>query len=150
MRDAGQEQVQSNWVAIGTPDSGRCADDGSEPENRKRRHDTLPGFPDFPRAMSTALATAQTRYLRSLAHSLKPVILVGAKGVTPALLAELELALEHHELIKIRLAAPDRDERDAWVAAIVDASRAALVQRVGNIATLFRARRKDPGIILPR
>ena len=100
--------------------------------------------------MPTLLASAQKRYLRSLAHDLKPVILVGTKGVTPALLAELDLALEHHELVKLKFAAPDRDERDAWLAQIVTASGAALVQRVGNVATLFRARRKDPGIVLPR
>ncbi len=100
--------------------------------------------------MPTALAAAQKRYLRSLAHDLKPVILVGAKGVTPAMLAELELALEHHELVKVKFAAPDRDARDAWNEAMIEASGAALVQRVGNVATVFRARRKDPGIVLPR
>ncbi|HEY2347097.1 MAG TPA: ribosome assembly RNA-binding protein YhbY [Xanthomonadaceae bacterium] len=100
--------------------------------------------------MPTVLAASQNRYLRSLAHTLKPVILVGGKGVSPALLGELESALEHHELIKVKVAAADRDERDAWVGEIVEASGAALVQRVGNIATLFRARRKDPGIVLPR
>jgi RNA-binding protein len=98
----------------------------------------------------SALATAQKRYLRTLAHNLKPVILVGAKGVTPALLAELQGALEHHELIKVKVAAEDRDERDAWVAEIATKADAALVQRVGNVATLFRARRKNPGIVLPR
>ena len=100
--------------------------------------------------MPTAVTTAQRRYLRSLAHAIKPVILVGAKGVTPALLAELEIAIEHHELIKLKIAAGDRDERDAWLQSIVESTSVALVQRVGNIATLFRARSKDPGIILPR
>ena len=78
------------------------------------------------------------------------MILVGAKGVTPALLAELDGALEHHELIKVKIAAGDRDERDAWVAQVAKGADAALVQRVGNVATLFRARRKNPGIVLPR
>ena len=103
------------------------------------------------RAVATiALAAAQKRYLRSLTHTLKPVILVGAKGVTPALLAELDSALEHHELIKVKVAAEDRDARDACIAEIVKAANAALVQRVGNIASLFRPRRKNPGIVLPR
>ena len=100
--------------------------------------------------MPIAPATSQKRYLRTLAHNLKPVILVGAKGVTPALLAELGGALEHHELIKVKIAAEDRDERDAWVAEIVKGADAALIQRVGNVATLFRPRRKNPGIVLPR
>jgi RNA-binding protein len=96
------------------------------------------------------IATAQKRYLRTLAHTIKPVILVGAKGVTPALLAELNNALEHHELIKVKVAAEDRDERDAWVAGIVKGADAALIQRVGNVATMFRPRKKNPGIVLPR
>jgi RNA-binding protein len=113
-------------------------------------HDTLSARSTVPKRMPIALAAAQKRYLRSLAHDLKPVILVGAKGVTPALLAELDLALEHHELVKLKIAAGDRDERDAWVEEIVKATGVALVQRVGNIATVFRARRKNPGIVLPR
>ena len=100
--------------------------------------------------MPTVLASAQRRYLRALAHALKPVILVGAKGVTPALLGELEAALELHELIKLKIAAGDREERDAWLDGIVKATHVALVQRVGNVATVFRARKKDPGIVLPR
>jgi RNA-binding protein len=100
--------------------------------------------------MPIALAAAQKRYLRTLAHSLKPVILVGAKGVTAGLLTELAGALEHHELIKVKVAAEDRDERDAWIAQIVKSADAALVQRVGNTAVVFRPRRKDPGIVLPR
>jgi len=100
--------------------------------------------------MPTTLSPAQKRYLRSLAHDLKPVILVGAKGVTAALQAELERALEQHELVKIKLSAPDRDEREVWIASLVDAAGVALVQRVGHIATVYRGRRKDPAIILPR
>ena len=100
--------------------------------------------------MPSPVSPTQRRYLRSLAHALKPVILVGVKGVTPALLAELGIALEHHELVKVKIAAGDRDERDTWLEAIVDGADAALIQRVGNIATLFRARKKNPGIVLPR
>jgi RNA-binding protein len=100
--------------------------------------------------MPISVSPTQRRYLRSLAHALKPVILVGAKGVTPALLAELGIALEHHELVKVKIAAGNRDERDEWLQKIADGSDAALIQRVGNIATLFRARKKNPGIVLPR
>ena len=100
--------------------------------------------------MPIPLATSQKRYLRGLAHNLKPVILVGAKGITPALLAELGGALEHHELVKVKIAAEDRDERDAWIVASVEGADAALIQRVGNVATLFRPRKKNPGIVLPR
>ena len=96
------------------------------------------------------LAAAQKRYLRGLAHDLKPVILVGAKGVTEALVAELDLALERHELVKVRVAAEDRDERDAWIEDLVARSGAASIQRVGHVVTLYRPSREKPQIALPR
>ena len=49
------------------------------------------------------LTSFQKRYLRGLAHSLSPVVMLGQKGVTPSLVAELGLALNHHELVKVRL-----------------------------------------------
>jgi RNA-binding protein len=100
--------------------------------------------------MPTTLAASQKRYLRSLAHSLKPVILVGAKGVSPSVLSELDGALEHHELIKVRVVAEDRETRDAWIDALLEGSDAVLVQRIGHIACLYRPRLKDPAIVLPR
>ena len=100
--------------------------------------------------MSLALSNAQKRYLRGLAHDLKPVVLVGAKGVTPALLAELDQALEQHELLKVKVAAEDRETRDAWIEALVEPSRAALVGRIGHIAVLYRRRQDKPLVILPK
>jgi len=100
--------------------------------------------------MPAALSNAQKRYLRGLAHDLKPVILVGAKGVTAALLAELDLALEQHELIKARVAAEDRETRDQWIAALVDGAQAALIGRIGHVAVLYRARKDKPQVILPK
>jgi RNA-binding protein len=100
--------------------------------------------------MSTALSNAQKRYLRGLAHDLKPIVLVGAKGVTPAVLAELELALEQHELLKVRVAASDRDERDTWIAALAENSGAAVAGRIGHVAILYRRRQDKPLVILPK
>lgn len=100
--------------------------------------------------MPPAITASQKRYLRGLAHDLKPVILVGGKGVTDAVVAELDLALERHELLKVKIAAGDRDTRDAWIVTLVERSQAALVQRVGNIATLYRVSSDKPGIELPR
>jgi RNA-binding protein len=113
-------------------------------------HDTLTGPFSSEIAMSTALTNAQKRYLRGLAHDLRPVLLVGAKGVTPAVLSELDLALEQHELIKIRVAAGDRDERDAWIGALVEASGASLAGRIGHVAILYRRSADKPFVILPR
>jgi RNA-binding protein len=100
--------------------------------------------------MSTALSNPQKRYLRGLAHDLKPVLLVGAKGVTPGVLAELDAALEQHELIKVRIAASDREEREAWIDALVEGGDAALAGRIGHVAILYRRRKDKPFVILPR
>ena len=100
--------------------------------------------------MATALTNPQKRYLRGLAHDLKPVVLVGAKGVTPAGLAELDLALEQHELVKVRVAASDRDEREAWIAALVEGSGAGLAGRIGHVAIMYRRSQDKPFVILPR
>lgn len=96
------------------------------------------------------LNNAQIRYLRSLGHALRPVIMVGGKGVTPALLAELGLALDQHELIKVKVAAGDRDLRDQWIGQLIADSQARLVQRIGNIALLYRRNPDRSQIVLPQ
>ncbi|HLU12521.1 MAG TPA: ribosome assembly RNA-binding protein YhbY [Arenimonas sp.] len=100
--------------------------------------------------MSSALSNPQKRYLRGLAHGLKPVLMVGAKGVTDPLLAEAELVLEQHELVKVKVAAGDRELRDQWIAELCERSGAALVDRIGNIAVLYRRSREMPLIALPK
>ena len=96
------------------------------------------------------LTSSQKRYLRGLAHPLHPLVMVGQKGVTAPLLAELAIALEHHELVKVKIANEDRDERSEWTAELLDKSGAELVQSVGRVATLYRRRRDKPAITLPK
>ena len=100
--------------------------------------------------MPTPLSNAQKRYLRGLAHDLKAIIQVGAKGVTPALLAELGLALEQHELVKVKVAAEDRETRDAWIEAFATETDSALVGRIGHTAVLYRRSADKPLVILPK
>lgn len=100
--------------------------------------------------MSQTLSAAQKRHLRSLAHDLKPVILMGAKGLTDALVAELNIALDHHELVKVKLAGEDREARAEVLNQLLVDTDAALVQHMGNMATLFRRNREKPLIVLPR
>lgn len=100
--------------------------------------------------MPTELTNAQTRFLRGHAHGLKALLQVGAKGVTEAVVAEVDGALEHHELIKVRVTASDRDARDAMIADLKQRCDAALVQRIGNIAVLYRPSRDKRQIVLPR
>lgn len=96
------------------------------------------------------ISPAQKRYLRGLAHSLSPVVLLGQKGVTPAVIAELKLALDHHELLKLRLSGADKEERAAQIATLVDATGAETVQVIGHTATLWKRNEKEPRLPLPR
>lgn len=100
--------------------------------------------------MSIALTNAQTRFLRGQAHDLKAMLQVGGKGITEALAAEVDNALEHHELIKVKVAGEDRDQRDAMIAELSSRTGAALVQRIGHTAVLYRPSKDKRHIVLPR
>ncbi|KKD01658.1 MULTISPECIES: ribosome assembly RNA-binding protein YhbY [Photobacterium] len=95
------------------------------------------------------LSTKQKQYLKGLAHSLKPVVLMGANGLTEAVLSEIELALNHHELIKVKVAAEERETKQLIVDAIVRETQAEKVQVIGNILVLYR-QSEDRKIELPR
>jgi RNA-binding protein len=97
-----------------------------------------------------ALSPSQRRYLRSLAHDLSPVILMGAKGATEAVLKELDLALTHHELVKVKLSGGDKDERQAQIDFLIEGTQAESVQQIGHIVVLFRRNEDEPKLALPR
>jgi len=96
------------------------------------------------------LSDSQRRHLRGLAHHLKPVVMVGQDGLKASVLAEVDAALTAHELIKVKVAAADREERAALIAEITATADAELVQSIGHVAALFRRNRKKPRIALPR
>jgi len=82
------------------------------------------------------------RELRSRGHTLKPVVSIGNAGLSAAVLRELELSLEHHELMKIRIGGAGREQRGQMIAAICEQLDAELVQAVGHIALIYRERRE--------
>ena len=84
------------------------------------------------------LSENDTRALRAAAHKLKPIVLIGKAGVTDAVLAELNIALGHHELIKIKVPGEDRAARRVAIDAVAKQSDAQLVQVIGHIAVLYR------------
>lgn len=86
------------------------------------------------------MQAAERRRLRAQAHSLRPVVLVGAAGLTDAVLAEIDGALTAHELIKIRLRLEEREQREAAAAQIAERLGATQVQRVGHVFTYYRPR----------
>lgn len=84
------------------------------------------------------LNSKQRQFLKAQAHALNPVILVGDAGLSDNLLAELDRALGHHELIKVRLPASEREERDTLAQAIVDRSGSEMVQQIGRVLVIYR------------
>ena len=95
------------------------------------------------------LFETQKKFLRGLGHQLKPVILVGDAGLTEALLNEFCSTIEHHELIKVRVRAGDRETRDSIISDICNRGSAALVTRIGNVALVYRRNDEKPQIPLP-
>ena len=96
------------------------------------------------------LSANQKRYLRGIAHSLDPVVMVGQKGVTPALLKEFDGALKHHELVKVKLSDADRGDRAETIEVLRDASHSELVQTIGRVACFYRRNPEQPKLELPR
>ncbi|MBX3700893.1 MAG: ribosome assembly RNA-binding protein YhbY [Dokdonella sp.] len=96
-----------------------------------------------------SLTASQKRYLRSFAHELRPVILVGQKGVTEAVLAEFEGALAHHELVKVKLAA-EREQRATLIEAMRAHAGADVVQAIGKTACFYRRNPERNQFTLPR
>jgi RNA-binding protein len=96
------------------------------------------------------LSKNQKRFLRTMAHTLDPVVMVGQKGVTPSLLKEFDGALTHHELVKVKLADADRDDRAETIEVLREGSKSELVQSIGRVACFFRRNSREPKIELPR
>jgi putative YhbY family RNA-binding protein len=90
--------------------------------------------------MSIELTPAERRALRARAHALRPVVMIGEAGLTPAVLKEVDIALKSHELIKIRVLGDDRDLRAAMIGDICAALDAAPVQQIGKMLVVFRPR----------
>ncbi|OQP35308.1 ribosome assembly RNA-binding protein YhbY [Pantoea latae] len=95
------------------------------------------------------LSTKQKQHLKGLAHPLKPVVMIGGNGLTEGVLAEIESALEHHELIKVKVASEDRETKQLIVEAIVRETKASNVQVIGKTLVLYRPS-KESKISLPR
>lgn len=96
------------------------------------------------------LTPSQMRYLRSLAHDLSPVVLLGNKGATDAVVKELAQALDIHELVKVKLSGGDKEGRQAQIDVLTAGTRAEKIHQIGHIVMLFRRNTDEPKIALPR
>ena len=86
-----------------------------------------------------SLKEFQRKSLRRRGHNLKPIVAVGTGGLTDGVLAELESALNHHELIKIKIRIGNQECRNAVLQEILEHSEAIIIQKIGNVALLYRA-----------
>ena len=84
------------------------------------------------------MLTADKKKLRAKAHSLKPVIMIGQSGLTEAVLSEIELALDNHELIKVKIQSDDRDLRNQIGTEICLKTEAEFIQSIGKIIVIYR------------
>ncbi|MCC2607362.1 ribosome assembly RNA-binding protein YhbY [Planctobacterium marinum] len=95
------------------------------------------------------LTNKQKQHLKGLAHSLKPVVLLGGNGLTEGVMAEIDAALAHHELIKVRVPSEDREEKNLIMDAIVRESGAVKVQTIGHMLVLYK-QSEEKKIELPK
>ena len=101
------------------------------------------------------LTSAQRQALKARAHDLRPVVLLGAAGLTEMVLREIDRALVSHELIKIKVPLNDRGERAQVATEAAEKLSAAIVQSIGKIIVLFRPQpeseeKQDPGVSVQR
>jgi RNA-binding protein len=100
----------------------------------------LPGF-------VMKLSSSQKRFLRGMTHHINPVVMVGDKGLSENVLEEIEIALNHHELIKVKLRT-DRDTRKSQTQEIATICKAIIVQEIGQVSCFYRRNKKKPVIEL--
>jgi RNA-binding protein len=106
----------------------------------------------FPEDKMKKLASVQAKYLRGIAHALKPVVFVGQKGVTNALIKSADEAFRHHELIKVKfIDFKDKEQKKEIAAAIENKTDSRMAGMIGHVAIFYKQHR-DPDkrkIVLP-
>jgi RNA-binding protein len=102
------------------------------------------------RTPTAPLTGKHKSYLRSLAHPLKPVVQIGHQGLTAGVLSALDVALERHELIKVKVAGDAEVEAEQLSPEIEKRTGCRVAQIIGHTLVLYRRRQQDPKIALPR
>jgi RNA-binding protein len=97
-----------------------------------------------------SLSKKQIKFLRAKCHDLKAVIMLGQKGLTAEVLSELETALLHHELVKIKLSVDDREQRKQMITKICSQSQSEEVQSIGKTLSVYRVNPDKAIIELPK
>ncbi len=93
------------------------------------------------------ISQTEKKRFRAIAHKLRPIVTIAGNGVSESVAKELGRALDDHELIKIKLASGDREERAEMLAAVTDATSAEVVQKIGAVAVIYRpASKPNPAL----
>jgi RNA-binding protein len=96
------------------------------------------------------ISKTQKKFLRRLAHHKDVVIWIGQKGLTDNVAKEIESALSHHELIKLKIRSGDHQFQHTLIDQICLEYHAELIQMIGNVVSIFRQNQDNPQITLPR
>jgi putative YhbY family RNA-binding protein len=99
--------------------------------------------------MAATLSPRRRSELRSQAHKLSPTVMIGDKGLTDEVLAEIDRALQAHELIKVRAATDDRDARNVWMESICGKLEAHPVQQIGKVLVVYRENPEKKATLSP-
>lgn len=101
-------------------------------------------------ASPAPLTGKQRSFLRALAHSLKPLVQIGHGGLTDSVLAAIDGALSTHELIKVRITGNEEASAQELALAIAAGTHSTVAQVIGKTLVIYRARKKEPVIVLPK
>ncbi len=85
-----------------------------------------------------SLSVSQRLELKGRAHALKPVVIIGNAGLTPAVLAEIDRSLKSHDLLKVRVMSDDRETRETMLQEICETLKAGPVQHIGKTLVIYR------------
>ncbi|MDF1756729.1 MAG: YhbY family RNA-binding protein [Legionellaceae bacterium] len=81
---------------------------------------------------------SEIQNLKAQAHHLSPVVMIGSKGLTTAVIDETNIALQAHELIKVKINGAEKSERKDMAISLCTSSQAEFIQLIGNIAIIYR------------
>ncbi|MBK8187355.1 MAG: YhbY family RNA-binding protein [Cellvibrio sp.] len=82
------------------------------------------------------------KQFRTIGHKLNPIVTIAGNGLSPNVIAELNRALDDHELIKVKLANPEREDRKELVQELIQLPNVELIQEIGKVVLLYRANKK--------
>lgn len=89
-----------------------------------------------------SLSNDNKKHFRQVGHGLKPVVMVAGNGLSENVLAEVNRALDDHELIKVKVSVVDRTLRAATIKEMCASTHSELVQEIGKVALIFRKSKK--------